>query len=134
VSDLDVIKPAAVAAEFNGKQVHIAPLKVGQLPAFARAIKPLGGAIEDIATGRKALGIASLLELIADHADAVIDATAIGSGLTRAEIEDGSPDQLVELAAKVLKVNADFFKGRLTPEVVAAAVKVMGQPGGGLTP
>lgn len=134
MSDLDVIKPAATSATFAGREVAITPLKVGQLPAFARAIKPLGGAIEAIASGQKALNVAGLLDLVADHGDAVIEATSIGSGVPRAELEQTTPDELIALAMAVLRVNADFFRGRLTPAVAAAAAKVMPTPGAGPTP
>lgn len=136
MSDLDVIKPAATSVAFAGRDVQITPLKVGQLPAFARAIKPLGAALEEIATGQKALNLGALLEMIADHGDAIIDATSIGSGVTRAELEQATPDQLIELAVAVLKVNADFFGGRMTPAVVSAVSKVMptAAPGAGPTP
>lgn len=134
MNDLDVIKPEPAAVEFGGKLVHITPLKVGQLPAFARAIKPLGAAIEEVATGRRALDLQALLGMVADHGDAVIEATAIGSGVARETLNDATPDQLIELAVAVLKVNADFLRGRLTPAVVAAAAKVMPTPGAGPTP
>ncbi|MGD9599933.1 MAG: hypothetical protein AB7P94_16845 [Steroidobacteraceae bacterium] len=134
MSDLDVIKPAATSATFGGREVQIQPLKVGQLPAFARAIKPLGAAIEQVATGAKALNLAALLDMVAEHGDAVIEATAIGSGVQRAELEQGTPDELITLAVAVLKVNADFFRGRLTPAVVAAVAKASPMPGAGPTP
>lgn len=134
MSDLEVIKPAATTVAFAGRDLQITPLKVGQLPAFARAIKPLGAAIEQIAAGQKLLNLAALLDMIADHGDAVIEATSIGSGVERAELNDGTPDQLIELAVAVLKVNADFLRGRLTPAVVAAVAKVTPTPGAGPTP
>lgn len=134
MSDLEVIKPAATTVAFAGTELQITPLKVGQLPAFARAIKPLGAAIEQVATGQKVLNLAAMLDMIADHGDAVIEATSIGSGVERAKLDDATPDQLIELAVAVLKVNADFLRGRLTPAVVAAVAKVTPTPGAGPTP
>lgn len=134
--DLDVIAPAATSATFNGREIQIKPLKVGQLPAFARAIKPLGGAIEAIATGTAALDVAMLLGMIGDHGESVIEAVAVATGLSRDEINDATPDQLVELVVVVLKVNADFFKGRLTPAILAAVNRVVpatASPGAGPT-
>jgi hypothetical protein len=54
------------------------------------------------------------------HADAVIEATAIGAGCERVWLEDQTPDVLAELAAKVLEVNADFFVRRVLPVMTAA--------------
>ena len=54
--------------------------------------------------------------------------------MARETLNDATPDELIELAVAVLKVNADFLRGRLTPAVVAAAAKVMPTPGAGPTP
>lgn len=134
MSDLDVIKPAATVVEFDERLVHITPLKVGQLPAFARAIKPLGGAIEQIATGRAALDLAALIGMVAEHGEAVVEAVSIATGIKADELNEATPDQLIELAVAVLKVNADFFKGRLTPAILAAVKTATPTPGAGPTP
>lgn len=135
--DLNVIAPAATAATFNGREIQIRPLKVGQLPAFARAIKPLGGSIEGIATGAQVLGVATILAMVADHGEAVVEAVSIATGVPAAELNDSTPDQLAELIVLVLKVNADFFKGRLTPAILGAVNRVapaIATPGAGPTP
>jgi hypothetical protein len=136
MSDHDVIAPEPTAANFNGKAIEIRPLKVGQLPGFARAIKPIGGAIEAMATGRAALDFAGILAIVADHGEAVVDAVSIATGVPKAELNDATPDQLIELVVVVLKVNADFFKGRLTPAILAAVNRVVPateSPGAGPT-
>lgn len=132
MTDLDVIQPAATSASFNGRAITIEPLKVGQLPAFARAIKPISGVIEDIATGRATPDLFTIMALVAEHGGSVVDAVSIASGVPAEELNNATPDQLVELAVVALKVNADFFKGRLTPAILAA-VK-LATPGAGQTP
>ncbi len=134
MGEFDVIEPPARSATFNGRQITVAPLKVGQLPAFARAVKPIGGAVEALATGREALTLAAMLDLIADHGEAIIDAVAIASGVPAHELADATPDQLIELAAVCLEVNADFFGRRLTPALRAAVAGQAATAGPGPTP
>lgn len=134
MSDLDVIEPLATHVAFRGKSLQIAPLKVGQLPAFARAIKPLGAPIEAIATGRASFDLVGLLDMIADHGDSVVQAVSIGARVSEDELREATPDELVELAVAILRINADFFKGRLTPAILAAVKAATPQPGAGPTP
>lgn len=134
MNGLDVIAPAFVPVDFAGRLVHVTPLKVGQLPAFARAIKPLGAQIEQIAAGRAALDVAGLLDLVAEHGEAIVQAVSIGTGIKVDELNNSTPDVLVELAVVVLKVNADFFKGRLTPAILAAVARVVLLPTPGAGP
>jgi hypothetical protein len=89
----------------------IQPIKVRDLPRFLKAIEPIAA---DLASG-------DIAGALMRHADAVIEATAIGAGVERAWLEDQTPDVLAELAAKVLEVNADFFVRRVLPVVMAAA-------------
>jgi len=132
MNDLDVIEPAATSASFNGREIHITPLKVGQLPAFARAIKPISGVIEGMATGKLAPDLFTLLAMVGEHGESVVEAVSIATGVDRDELMRSTPDQLIELAIVAVRVNADFFKGRLTPAILAAVKKAA--PGAGLTP
>jgi hypothetical protein len=134
MSDLDVIEPAETSATFNGREIQIRPLTVGQLPGFARAIKPISGAIESIATGNSAPDLFSILTMVAEHGDKVVEAVSIATGVKAEELLAATPDQLIELVVVALRVNADFFKGRLTPAILAAVKKVAApMPGDGPT-
>jgi hypothetical protein len=119
VTDLDVIAPATTQAKFKGQPVDIMPLKVGQLPAFARALKPISGSIEAMFNGT-GFDLVAFMGLIAENGENVVQAVSIASGVPVEQLNDATPDELIELAAVVLKVNADFFKGRLTPAILAA--------------
>lgn len=91
--------------------MNIAPIKVKDLPAFLAAIEPVA---RELAAG-------DIFAALARHADGVIAATAIGAGVDRAWLEEQTTDVLVELAAKVLEVNADFFARAVLPRLTAAA-------------
>lgn len=135
MSEFDLIDPAATSATFNGRELQIRPLTVGQLPGFARAIKPISGAIEAIASGKAAPDLFTILAMVAEHGEAVVDAVSIATGVARDELMAATPDQLIELAVAAVKVNADFFKGRLTPAILAAVKKAAAPiPGAGPTP
>ena len=87
------------------------PIKVKDLPAFLAAIEPIA---QEIARG-------DILAALAKHADRVIEATAIGAGVERAWLEEQTPDVLVDLAAQVMEVNADFFARSVLPRLNRAA-------------
>jgi hypothetical protein len=92
----------------------IQPIKVRDLPRFLKAIEPIAA---ELASG-------DIAGALMRHADAVIEATAIGAGCERAWLEDQTPDVLAELAAKVLEVNADFFVRRVLPVIQGAAERL----------
>lgn len=132
MSDFDAIEPPCESVEFAGELRKITPLRVGQLPAFARAIKPVSGSIEAIVSGAAEFDLNAILDLIAEHGEHVIEAVSIASGLPKKQIEDATPDELIKLAVVALRVNADFFKGRLTPALLTAIKGNLS--GDGLTP
>lgn len=92
----------------------IGPVKVKDLPAFLAAVEPIA---RDLAAG-------DILAALARHADGVIAATAIGAGVERAWLEQQDADVLVDLAARVVEVNADFFVRRVLPAITQAAERL----------
>lgn len=98
-----------------GREIVITPVKVKHLPAFLAAIEPvvrrLGAGAQD-----------DLLGALATHAPNVIEATALGAGVSADWLGEQTPEVLVELAAAVLEVNMDFFVQVLMPRVTAATV------------
>jgi hypothetical protein len=125
MTDLNVIQPEATSATFNGKQITIEPLKVGQLPAFVRAIKPISGQIAAMATGGAKPDMFTIMDMVGSHGDNVIEAVSIASGVPVEELKGATLDQLIDLGFAAFKVNADFFKGRLTPAILAATKQIM---------
>lgn len=94
----------------DGRAITVAPIKIRQLPAFVRAVEPIA----------KALAQGDVLAALAQHAEALIEAVCIGAGIERAWLEEREADVLVELAAEVIEVNADFFVQRILPKIEAA--------------
>lgn len=125
--DFEVIEPPSTEVEFNGRKVTIGPLKVGKLPAFARAVKPIAGAFESW----NSITPGVILDLIAEHGENVIEAVSIASGVPQDELAEADTVALVSLITPIIKANADFFRLRL---LLGAAMKQAVEPTGTQTP
>ncbi len=98
------------------------PIKVKDLPAFLAAIEPIA---RDLMDG-------DMMAALSKNADRVITATAIGAGVDRAWLEEQTAGVLIDLAARVLEVNADFFVGQAIPRITRAAERIASlTPSGG---
>ena len=109
MSDLDALVPQAVELVIDGEPLAIRPLKVGQLPAFLRAITPvmqyLGGDGID------------WLALFGERGDDLLTAVSIAIGKPRGWVDALDADEAILVAAKVIEVNADFFTRTVMPRL-----------------
>ena len=109
MSDMDKLVPQAVELSLAGDVVAIKPLKIGQMPAFLRAITPvmqqLGGNGID------------WLALFGEHGDDLLTAVSIAIGKPRAWVDALDADEAILVAAKVIEVNADFFTRTVMPRL-----------------
>ncbi len=133
-TDLDAIDPPKHASvtfggESDRKTYEVRPLKVGQLPAFARALRPISDQIEKMlrGDGLTARGIIGLVETELEH---VVEAVSVATGAPRESIEDSQIDDLLEAALAVLQANRNFLKGRAAAALRLAAAMT----GAGPTP
>ena len=104
MSELETLIPAGAEVVIAGETLTIRPLKVGQLPAFLRAITPVMQQL----TG----GEIDWLALFGARGNDLLSAVAIAVGKPRAWIDELTADEALVLAAKVIEVNADFLPGR----------------------
>jgi len=109
------LPPVPVSVEIAGERIDLTPLKVGEVPAFARAAQP-------IATSLSASP--DWLALLAEHGEAVIAAIAIATRRPVDWVAGLDLDEAVRLAEAVFAVNADFFIRRLLPSVTQAAARI----------
>ena len=109
MSDLETLIPQAVELVIDGEPLAIKPLKVGQMPAFLRAITPV---MQQIGGD----GI-DWLALFGERGDDLLTAVSIAVGKPRAWVDALDADQAILLAAKVLEVNADFFTRTVIPKL-----------------
>ncbi len=109
------LPPVPIYVEIAGERIDLSPLKVGEVPAFARAVQP-------IATSLSASP--DWLALLAEHGEAVIAAIAIATRRPVDWVAGLDLDEAVRLAESVFAVNADFFIRRLLPSVTQAAARI----------
>ena len=109
MSDLDTLIPTALTVSVAGETLAIKPLKVGQMPAFLRAISPVMQQITatDI----------DWLALFGERGEDLLSAISIAVGKPRSWVDDLAADEAILLAAKVIEVNADFFTRTVIPKL-----------------
>lgn len=117
MEDIEQLAPTARILMAGGRTVEITPIRVRELAAFTRAVQPLVRAIGS--------GGGDMATLLAEHADAVIEATAVGARLERGFIEGLALDELYDLADTVLAVNLDFFMRALLPRIEKSSSRLM---------
>ena len=109
------LPPVQVSVEVGGERLDLTPLKVGEIPGFARAVQPVAASLS---------ASPDWLTLLAGHGEAVIEAVAIASRRPRDWVASLELDEAVRLADAVFGVNADFFIQRLLPSVMRAAARI----------
>lgn len=134
---LEAIDPASEPVKVDGKVVDLRPMKIGQIPAFSRALA--GIAANDLvalADGDGSSNLGALMALIGAHGDQIIKAAAIAARLDERVVANTDPDEFVLLVAGVMRVNADFFARRLAPlfsTLAAQAQALAARSGAGST-
>lgn len=126
MEDMSVLEPTFQEVGYRGENLTITALKVGQIPRFLRAAKPVFGALAGLANGAKEL---DLVGLVAEHGDALIEAAAVATGKTPDWLGEGGADEFAHLIKAILEVNGDFFAKKVAPQLEGA-----GMTGVGLTP
>ena len=122
------LPPVPLSIEIAGERIDLTPLKVGEVPAFARAVQPIAVGLSESP---------DWLALLAEHGEAVIAAIAIATRRPVDWVAGLDLDEAVRLAEAVFGVNADFFIRRLLPSVTQAAVRIgqtLESPTPGATP
>lgn len=109
------LPPVPIYVEIAGERIDLSPLKVGEVPAFARAVQPIAASLS---------ASPDWLALLAEHGEAVIAAVAIAARRPVDWVAGLDLDEAVRLAEAVFGVNADFFIRRLLPSVTQAAARI----------
>jgi hypothetical protein len=109
MNDLDKLVPQAVEITLAGETVAVKPLKIGQMPAFLRAITPV---MQQIGGER-----IDWMALFGERGDDLLTAVAIATAKPRDWIDALDADEAILLAAKVIEVNADFFTLNALPRL-----------------
>ncbi len=106
-----------VIAEVGDREIPIEPIKVRDLPAFTRAVKPVAEALKSD----------DQMAALIDHVDQVIECVRIGAGVDKEWLDDQEINVLIELAALIIEVNADFFARKVAPMIARVADRVLAE-------
>lgn len=109
------LPPVPTSIVIGGETLDITPIKVGELPVFARAVQPVAVHLS---------ASPDWLAIIASHGEALIDAMSIAIRRPREWVAGLDLDEALRLAHAVFEVNADFFLRRLMPVITDAAGRI----------
>jgi hypothetical protein len=126
MDDLNTLIPQPLELQVHGETLSLQPLKVGQIPAFLRAVSPVMQHLssKDI----------DWLALFGERGDDLLCAIAIAIGKPRNWMDDLQADEAILLAAKVIEVNADFLTRAVIPKLDTLFTQTKAlKPGSGST-
>ena len=109
------LPPIATSIVIADETIELAPIKIGELPAFSRAVQPIAAYLS---------ASPDWLVLFAEHGDTLIDALVIATRRPREWIAALELDDTIRLASTAFEVNADFFIRRLLPSITEAAARI----------
>jgi len=102
------LPPVPETLVIGGETLDITPLKVGELPIFARAVRSLAGKLGPDP---------DWLRLLSEDGEAMILALAIACRRPAEWVSGLALDDAIRLAEAVFGANADFFIRRVVPEI-----------------
>ncbi len=105
---LAALPPVPASLVIAGETLEISPLKVGELPVFARTIQPLAG---------KITADPDWVRLLAEDGETVILAIAVACRRPPEWVSALALDDAIRLAEALFGANADFFVRRVVPEI-----------------
>ncbi len=117
------LPPVPVTLVIGGEPLELTPIRVGELPAFARAVQPVAVSLS---------ASPDWLALMAEHGEAVIEAVAIATRRPVDWVAGLGLDEAVRLTEAVFEVNADFFIQRVLPSLTEAATRINQTLGAGI--
>lgn len=107
-STFAALPPVPETVNLGGESLDIVPLKLGELPAFARALGPLAA---------KLTPEPDWLRLLSEEGESLIHALSIACRRPASWVEGLALDEAIRLAEIVFEANADFFIRRVVPEI-----------------
>lgn len=149
MDDLSVLEKVTETVDFRGQSLTVSPLKVGQIPAFTRAIRPVFAALaglvasiplsapngeggEPTVPADFELPLEEIAGLVAEHGEKLIEAVSIALRIKKEAVEDAEIDEFIGMVRAIVKVNADFF-ARAMRKTMSEPVKNLPPLGAGQT-
>lgn len=99
-----------------GEILEITPLRVGELPAFSRAITPISAAFS---------AEPDWVRLMSDNGDDLIEVLAIAARRPTHWVGGLALDEGIALAEAIFEANLDFFIHRVVPMIVGSSTRIV---------
>ena len=112
---LAALPPVPEPLVIAGETLEISPLRVGELPAFARAVCPIASQLS---------ADPDWLRLLSENGESVIVALAIACRRPPDWVAALALDEAIRLAEAIFGANADFFIHRLVPEITRVSQQI----------
>ena len=109
------LPPVPESLVIGGETLDITPLKVGELPIFARTVRPIAGKLGPDP---------DWLRLLSEDGESVILALAIACRRPPEWVSGLALDDAIRLAEAVFGANADFFIRRVVPEITRVSQRI----------
>ena len=109
------LPPVAETVIIGGEAFDITPLKVGELPIFARTVRPIAGKLGPDP---------DWLRLLSEDGESVILALAIACRRPPEWVSGLALDDAIRLAEAVFGANADFFIRRVLPAITQLSTRI----------
>ena len=109
------LPPAPETVIIGGETLDITPLKVGELPAFARAVRLVASGLGPDP---------DWLRLFSEEGESVILALAVACRRPPEWVGTLALDDAIRLAQAVFEANADFFIRRVVPEITRVSQQI----------
>lgn len=102
------LPPQPLILSLGGETLEVTPLRIGELPGFARAVKPIAAHLSTQP---------DWMLILAEDGEALIQALAIACRRSPEWLAALSLDEAIQVAEAVFEVNADFFIQRVVPQL-----------------
>lgn len=112
---LAALPPVPEIVIIGNETLDITPLRVGELPAFARAVRPVAAKLSPDP---------DWLRLLSEDGESVILALAIACRRPPEWVATLALDEAIHLAEAVFGANADFFIRRVVPEITRVSQRI----------
>ena len=112
---LAALPPVPEFVVIGGEKLEIGALRVGELPAFVRAVRSVAS---------KVTSDPDWLRLLSEDGESVILALAIACRRPPDWVAALAMDEAIRLAEAIFGANADFFIQRVVPEITRVSQQI----------
>jgi hypothetical protein len=113
--------PQGKEIKVGGNNVVIKPIGFGKFP---KVLEILDGLKIPDGKEKDEANVQMLFNIVKNNAESMMQLCALGSGLSRAQLDALGMDEGLELVQAILEVNVDFFAKTLLPKITEMTEKL----------